>query len=60
MPAKHSNGSQRPEATFRINYMAPTLTEFGRVQDLTSAASGGGAGKFGNGQESSKSWQVRP
>lgn len=58
MPAKHSNGSQRPEATFRINYMAPTLTEFGRVQDLTSAASA--AGKIGKGQESSNSWQVRP
>lgn len=57
MSVKQESGLVSPVATNRINYLPPALTEFGRVQDLTSAASA--AGKLGHGQESSKSWQVR-
>lgn len=46
-----------PAVTHCTRYVAPALTAFGRVQDLTSAASA--ASKLGNGQESSRSWQVR-
>lgn len=42
----------------RAQYVAPAMSEFGHVRDLTSAASV--AGKVGKGQETSNSWQTRP
>lgn len=60
MSTNQTFGLPQPATRPRAQYAASALTEFGRVQDLTSQASGSGAGKFGNGQESSNSWQVRP
>jgi hypothetical protein len=57
MLVKQDSGLVSPVAPNRINYLPPMLTAFGRVQDLTSAASG--ATKLGNGHENSHSWQVR-
>ena len=60
MSVQQANGPHRPATVSLNKYMPPVFTEFGRVQDLTSQASAGAGGaKFGNGQEGSKSWQIR-
>lgn len=59
MSVQQANGPHRPATASLSTYMPPVFTEFGRVQDLTSQASAGAGAKFGNGQEGSKSWQIR-